>query len=747
MTSGKELLCLLLLYHTGGALELIVPPTHQARVGSNTQIPCKYKVEKLPVDVRFFAIHWYKGRKIILSYDDIVTKTDPRYSLVPKTALTGVADLSISNVSGFDVGVYTCSVIYSPLKVEKKIQLDIQAPPQIQITNKVIAANEESVLRSSITGFYPEDIDIKWFRDGEILNKVTVDKPQRNPDGTYSVNSSVVITPTEEDRERIFSCRVQHQSLNVPLQEDFQLVYGVSPQIVITNNIISVNKESVLRSSISGFYPKDIDIKWFRDGEILDKIIVDKPERNPDGMYSVNSSVIITPTEEDRERIFSCRVQHQSLCEPLQNDFYLMYKDVTDNSTLIITVVIFSVFVIGLVIALILLHSLHKRQSATRETRENSEMTSLINSNKSKTKGNLPHKKIGKIELETLVLDKNATLRCNISNYIAVKHTVKWFTRQECTGKLIPVSSDCKKYADVRIYEQPGHRPIYTACLTFSPVLRSDDGTEFLCRVKLLDSEHMIQSSTGPLHVTGNLPDPEIGEIEVEDLILDEKATFRCNISNYIVGKHTVKWFKQEKDSDEPIAGSYDRSKCVDVITHEQSGDQHIYTACLTFAPVKKSDDGAEFICRVEHPGSENPIESSIGPVHVTDTPETTKRQNASQNEQCPPQQNPTALQEEDNTFGFPKNVIPEGSAVSLELQSSVLKQVQVQTLQERDTESLGENNGILSPENESPEQEYNAEVEAQSNELSVGQDSDKGHGASINDDLEAEIQTPDKTI
>ncbi|KAG9461195.1 hypothetical protein GDO78_017723, partial [Eleutherodactylus coqui] len=100
-------------------------------------------------------------------------------------------------------------------------------PPQVTITNKTVVLNEESVLRCSVTGFYPMDIGIKWFRGREMLGDVTVDEPQRNLDGSYSVNSTATITPTEEDREQNFSCRVQHESLKKPLQEDFQLLYRV----------------------------------------------------------------------------------------------------------------------------------------------------------------------------------------------------------------------------------------------------------------------------------------------------------------------------------------------------------------------------------------------------------------------------------------------------------------------------------------------------------------------------------------
>ncbi|CAJ0948036.1 unnamed protein product [Ranitomeya imitator] len=102
----------------------------------------------------------------------------------------------------------------------------LRAVSSVTITDKKVVLNAKSVLRCSATGFFPPDIDIKWIRDGKQLeDNISIGDPWRNPNRTYSVNSTVTITPTEEDREQNFSCRVHHKSLQEPLQEDFHLVY------------------------------------------------------------------------------------------------------------------------------------------------------------------------------------------------------------------------------------------------------------------------------------------------------------------------------------------------------------------------------------------------------------------------------------------------------------------------------------------------------------------------------------------
>ncbi|XP_053550317.1 uncharacterized protein LOC128641803 [Bombina bombina] len=230
-------LLIVLSYQTSARLELTVHP-QTAKQGTNILIPCKFDVGK-PVDTQFLAIIWYFQGKEILSYDDVVRTSHPRVSLNTNLITSGVASLSLSNVQISDNGIYKCLVVYSPEQKEKEVKVDVNAPPTITITNNVVVKNKESSLNSTITGFYPSDINIEWLRDKDVLEPAFHTAAQRNTDGTYSVNSTVTITPTEENNNQIYSIMVQHASLHEPLQKDFHLVYGEN-QIFPTTTVIFV---------------------------------------------------------------------------------------------------------------------------------------------------------------------------------------------------------------------------------------------------------------------------------------------------------------------------------------------------------------------------------------------------------------------------------------------------------------------------------------------------------------------------
>ncbi|KAG9463201.1 hypothetical protein GDO78_022211, partial [Eleutherodactylus coqui] len=447
----------------GAALEISALRIHKTTVGSPALIPCSYTIQKPPVDPKLFAAFWYLEGKQILSYDNEVITTDPRYSLDIEKALNGRVDLSISNTALSNAGVYACSVRYNPVQKTKEITVYVTAPPQVTITRKTVVLNEESVLRCSVTGFYPMDIGIKWFRGREMLGDVTEDKPRRNSDGSYSVNSTVTITPTEEDREQNFSCRVQHESLKKPLQEDFQLLYRVYR--VIPPRVMPV-KFTIIQSGavkcfmrLLRFYPSDIKITWTNE----DKLILSTKKR------------IQTDEEQTFDATSECSVpwkyfisgmrvtwEHQSLPSPQHRDLHVE---------------------------------------------------------------DLPwHPHVGSINVPKLEDGINANLTCEISGYFPDLLSVSWLIKKDGDVTARPIEpSKMKRIYRISHKEekQKDHTYNYEASLHFTPLINSDQGSEIICRVEHPSLERPIETSTGSLHIedchikkcTGPLP---IGECPID---------------------------------------------------------------------------------------------------------------------------------------------------------------------------------------------------------------------------------------
>ncbi|XP_077130224.1 uncharacterized protein LOC143785347 [Ranitomeya variabilis] len=719
MEAVRTLLLFLVLHRSVSSLELTGPPVHAARLGSDTRVPCPFTVDNPPVDPNHLTIFWYFRDKEILSYDKTVRTTSPRYSLITGVLVMGIANLDISNIQIPDGGMYKCSVIYGSEKKEKEVRLDIGAPPQVTVTDKMAVVNAESVLRCSVTGFYPVDIDIKWFKDGEKLNNISTEDPQRNSDRTYSVKSAVTITPTEEDRARIFSCSVYHDFLRVPLQKDFRLEYEAPPQVTITDKTVVLNAKSVLRCSATGFFPPDIDIKWIRDGKQLeDNIFLGDPWRNPNRTYSVNSTVTITPTEEDRERIFSCRVHHKSLQEPLQEDFRLVYKD--RSSAWIMAVCFVPVVILIIIIAGVLWWKLKPREKAplimcdivgppklidgeeaalcctvdnapedlyvtwlirrarqeheiqTSQMREHSEEEeSLLDKSyviKSKVVGRqyssslsfIPHmerhkgvaficrgvsgKRKGKRTFSREMIyvkpKMSQPIIRSLSDCGEMKYSLNLEKFYPKSIKIVWTCGEGRTQKVILSTDSISENPDRTYSISSEIVIPEDQHKDPGFRVRVTwEHESMEEPESRELNirdseihvhyihddivcdVTSRSVDyswtPDVEEIQIPRLLLGSPAVLQCNISEFFPDAVTVKW--KRRDGHQLHEETDDNQR----ITSRRAADNtYSRTASLTITPDLRTHQGAEYICLVEHPSLETPIERSTGRLQVYGKPQ-----------------------------------------------------------------------------------------------------------------------------
>ncbi|XP_013925608.1 PREDICTED: major histocompatibility complex class I-related gene protein-like [Thamnophis sirtalis] len=82
----------------------------------------------------------------------------------------------------------------------------------------------------------------------------------------------------------------------------------------VTHKVVDDSLE-VLICQAFGFYPKEIQTTWIRDGEVCQNETLHRNVApNSDGTYYVRLSIEIDPKERDR---FWCHLEHQGLQEPL----------------------------------------------------------------------------------------------------------------------------------------------------------------------------------------------------------------------------------------------------------------------------------------------------------------------------------------------------------------------------------------------------------------------------------------------
>ncbi|XP_063791449.1 uncharacterized protein LOC134945848 isoform X2 [Pseudophryne corroboree] len=698
-----------LLHHTFAALEVFAPSPQRALVGSNVVLTCTFSVDKGVIEPNILAILWYFQGEVVLMYDNKNMTQKPRIWLSLEAARNGNASISLSNVALSDGGIYKCVVIHSPERVEKEISFDVRAPPVILIPNKAVSINKDNTLCCKVTGFFPPDIAIHWLIDEEVQKQQMMGKPQQNRDGTYWVNSSMVITATDEHRNKTFSCRIQHVSLQEPLQETFQLVYEDEPSnagtivgCVITVLLISVVMFGIFwwkqrknrRKAMEPFTVKEIEgppqlfhgeeatlcctatnctrnvrATWLekRDGQVREvpqsqPVDAGEEEKLLGASYVIrsqkeglqySSSLRFTPyMERHRDVTFICR-----FLSGHRNEEKTFHCKTIYGKPQLLQPVSRSLFVSGEMKLVLSLEKFYPRKikmswtcgvgesqemiSSTETLTENPDGTynvssearireALLKDPRFRVLANWEHdspNERGQKELS--VRDKakphmadpikitadSSRVGFSLTLRTFWPHNINIDWRHETNKQTFPLSP---KQA-LTVHDD------CTADVTSECSLPIKVFTDPEVRVHVTWShEAMEEPETRSLSIRDLQWRLQVGDMTILRLEDKKKASLTCNISGYFPDHLTVTWMKRKDgkmtqltDLQNKILSYLTKSYTVTNNKKRQKDQSFTLESCLTFTASISSDQGSEFICRVEHPSLEHPQERNTGPLQI----------------------------------------------------------------------------------------------------------------------------------
>ncbi|KYO39132.1 tyrosine-protein phosphatase non-receptor type substrate 1-like [Alligator mississippiensis] len=342
------------------------------------------------------------------------------------------------------------------------VTLSFPVGPTISIPRQPATVGVETSLLCHVGGFFPVDVNVVWLRDGQVQKGFTISSTKRKLDETFILTLNYTFTPDLHDSGSVFSCLVHHEVLGQSLQEDVTLdilgptwhsdsLLPPAPTISTQRQQGIADAETSLLCHVGGFLPKDVDVEWLRDGQILNGSSCSSPQRNPDGTFSLTLTYTFSPTHSDAGSIFSCRVHHKALQQPLQEDVYL------------------------------------------------------------KIQGLLRPPQVSEISRTgSMAMGKGVFLSCHIMGHFPGELSVTWLWRDkgEATAVILWDSAECRVEPGTAVLARDGKSfQQETRLILLSP---EDQGAEYMCRVGHLTLETPIERSsgkcwdgTGPVAVAG----------------------------------------------------------------------------------------------------------------------------------------------------------------------------------------------------------------------------------------------------
>nr|AFU83046.1 MHC class II antigen [Equus caballus] len=106
-------------------------------------------------------------------------------------------------------------------QLEALTSLQRRVEPTVTISpSRTESLNHHNLLVCSVTDFYPSQIKVRWFRNGQEETAGVVSTPLiRNGDWTFQILVMLEMTPQRGD---VYTCHVEHPSLQSPITVEWQ---------------------------------------------------------------------------------------------------------------------------------------------------------------------------------------------------------------------------------------------------------------------------------------------------------------------------------------------------------------------------------------------------------------------------------------------------------------------------------------------------------------------------------------------
>ncbi|XP_077303636.1 uncharacterized protein LOC143923705 isoform X2 [Lithobates pipiens] len=584
---------------------------------------------------------------------------------------------SISRHVGSSV---SCRIVHQKKSVEKIFGIEsIYAKPTfVEPVQFTLSDQGDVQISVRLQGFYPQEMEVGWFfKRGQSEEKIPSEVMKGNSGDTFDLESKCSVSgELFKDPSFKVIVRWKHQSMEEPQSREMSirdLPWRPKLQKFPIETVFQ-GKEVLLQCRVSDYFPDALTVKWFerkmgnQDLEEISssqkyKITEISSHRMENQTFSSTAVLSYKRSDLSENGVeFICRVGHPSLDTPIQTSIIQCREAPTFNLNNIQGL---QTWFSGQKVTLYCTASYCKEDAqviwmvkiAGETISEIGEDEADVNSDSPQSCGYVAHSERTEVSNNRLDITSSLTFTPSICKHQNISIAFKVL----CDGIVKE-----KTFQHKHLYEKPtASGPIKLSLTDSGEVLCSLDIEGFYPSAihikwndkKASDPNRTTQNSDGTYSVHseyklpgrffshpgsvvrvswkhGSMEDWEsremsvldkefpwkanVQDIPVPNLIIGRAAVLKCEVSNVFPDVLTVKWLKKEKGDQNLSPVIHSQTYTISELQPEKQKDKTFtYKLCLNFKPSISTEEGAEFICRVEHPTLEVPVEKSTGPLTI----------------------------------------------------------------------------------------------------------------------------------
>ncbi|XP_073203484.1 natural cytotoxicity triggering receptor 3 ligand 1 isoform X6 [Lepidochelys kempii] len=234
--------------------------------------------------------------------------------------------------------VYRCIVSHKTFSAKLLLNsiLTVTAMPvldPILCSTDVPRPDEPITLTCRIHSFYPETIELAWYKDDDgVPEKPFISDVTSGPHGLFFCTSSLILRLAVEDIGRRFICKAKlkgsHQYKESSWELENLIFIPKVSNIVCEPSIPESGKAVTLSCQVTDYHPAQCQVRWMRGFEELTEAAIKTQDPQLDtatNLYHRVSQVTFTPEPEDHAVEFTIEVIHCN--RTTKKSYPLMLKD------------------------------------------------------------------------------------------------------------------------------------------------------------------------------------------------------------------------------------------------------------------------------------------------------------------------------------------------------------------------------------------------------------------------------------